>query len=62
MIAKMSASAISPELMTELSILGGILITASGLNLLNIKDCKVLNMIPAFLVPPVFFFPHALFA
>lgn len=54
-IAKMSESAISAELMTELSILGGLLITASGLGILGIKDCKVLNMIPAFLVPVLFF-------
>lgn len=60
MIAKISTSAISPELMTELSIIGGILITASGLNLLNIKDCRVLNMIPAFLIPPVFFLLRSL--
>lgn len=51
----MSESAISAELMTELSILGGLLITASGLGILGIKDCKVLNMIPAFLVPVLFF-------
>lgn len=54
-IAKISETAISPELMTELSIIGGILITASGFGILNIKDCKVLNMIPAFLVPVIYF-------
>lgn len=54
-IAKISATAISPELMTELSILGGLLITASGFGILGIKDCKVLNMIPAFLIPVLFF-------
>lgn len=54
-IAKISATAISPELMTELSIIGGILICASGFGILGLKDCKVLNMIPAFLVPVIFF-------
>lgn len=55
LVAKCSATAISPELMAELSIIGGILITASGLNILHIKDCKVLNMMPAFLIPILFF-------
>lgn len=54
-IAKISETAISTELMTELSIIGGILITASGFGILGIKDCKVLNMIPAFLVPVIFY-------
>lgn len=55
LVAKCSATAISPELMAELSIIGGILITASGLNILHLKDCKVLNMMPSFLVPIIFF-------
>lgn len=55
MIAKLSDSAITPELMAELSIVGGILITASGLSILKLKDCKTLNMIPSLLIPPIFF-------
>lgn len=43
------------ELMCELSIVGGILIAASGLNILKIKDTKTLNMLPALLVPILFF-------
>lgn len=43
------------ELMCELSIVGGILIAASGLNILKIKDSKTLNMLPALFVPIVFF-------
>lgn len=54
-IAIISATAISPQLMTELSIIGGILITASGVGILGLKDCKVLNMIPSFLIPVLFF-------
>lgn len=61
LIAKLSANAISPELMAELSIIGGILITASGLNILRIKDCKTLNMLPALLVPPLFFLIRSIF-
>lgn len=60
LIAKLSESAISPELVAELSIIGGILITASGLNILKLKDCKTLNMLPSLFIPPVFFLVKAL--
>lgn len=55
LIAKLSASAISPELMTELSIIGGILIAASGIDILRLRNCHTLQMLPAILVPPLFF-------
>lgn len=55
LIARLSSSAISDALMAELLIVGGLMITASGLSLLNIKDCKVLNLLPALLVPVVWF-------
>lgn len=54
-IAKVSASAISPELMTELSIIGGILIAAAGIDLLKLRNCHTLQMLPALLVPVLFF-------
>lgn len=54
-IAKFSENAISADLITELSIVGGILITASGFSILNIKDLKTLDMIPALFIPPLFF-------
>lgn len=60
LIAKLSESAISPELVAELSIIGGILITASGLNILKLKDCKTLNMLPSLFIPPIFFLVKAL--
>ena len=53
--AKISESAISPDLMTELQIVGGILISASGITILGLKDCKTLNMIPSLLLPVLFF-------
>ena len=46
---------ISPALLTEISIVGGVLILSTGLNILNIKNCKTLNLIPALFMPPVFF-------
>lgn len=55
LIAKISSSAMSDALMAELLIIGGLLITASGLALLELKDCKPLNLLPALLVPPLWF-------
>ncbi len=42
-------------LMTEITIIGGFLIAASGLSILNMKDMKTLNMLPSLLVPIIFF-------
>lgn len=54
-VAKLSSTAVSDALMCELLIVGGLMIVGSGLNLLKIKDCKVLNLLPALLVPILFF-------
>lgn len=51
----LSADAVSQSLMAELLITGGLLIMASGLSLLRIRDCKTLNMLPALLVPVLWF-------
>ncbi len=56
LVAKLSASAISDALMAELLIVGGLLITGSGLSLLQLKDCRTLNLLPALLVPVIWFF------
>ncbi len=45
----------TPQIMAEISILGGVFLMSSGLGILQIRDCKTLNMLPALLVPPVFF-------
>ena len=55
LMAKLSAEAITDDVRTELCIVGGVLIAASGLSILKIKDCKTINMLPAFLVIIVFF-------
>lgn len=51
---------ISPEFMTELSIVGGFLIAASGISILKIKEFKTMNMLPALLVPAAFFLGKSL--
>ena len=55
LVAQLSSSAVSDALMAELLIVGGLLITGSGLSLLQLKDCKTLNLLPALLVPVVWF-------
>lgn len=45
----------TPALMGEISVLGGIFLMSSGLGILQIRDCKTLNMLPALLVPPAFY-------
>lgn len=54
-IAKISSSAISEALMAELLIVGGLMIVASGLSLLKLKDCKTLNLLPSLLIPVLWF-------
>lgn len=45
-----------PEPMrVELSIVGGVLIVSSGLSILDIKDCKTVNLLPSLLVPVVYY-------
>jgi len=61
LVATLSSSAISDALMAELLIVGGLLITGSGLSLLRIRDVHVLNLLPALLVPPLWFLLHSLF-
>ena len=55
MVAQISSTAISDALMAELLIVGGLMITGSGLGLLNLKDCKTLNLLPSLLVPVIWF-------
>ncbi len=55
LVAKVSSTAISEALMAELLIVGGLMIVASGLSLLKLKDCKTLNMLPSLLIPVVWF-------
>ncbi len=54
-IAHMSESFISDELVAETSVVGGVLIAAAGLGVLNIKDCKTINLLPALVLPMLFF-------
>ncbi len=61
MLARLSGNFIPADMLTEITIVGGILIASSGLKILEIKDCKTLNMLPALLIPAIFFAIKSLF-
>ncbi|AFS77373.1 protein of unknown function DUF554 [Gottschalkia acidurici 9a] len=46
---------LTDPMITEISAVGGILIIAIGLNVLNIKNIKIGNMLPSILIPVIYF-------
>lgn len=52
---------LTPELMCEVSIVGGFLIASSGLSILEIKDCRTMNMLPSLIIPVIWFLIKGLF-
>ena len=60
-VTMLSRSFISEELISEVSLVGGLLIAASGLGVLHIKDCKTINLLPALFMPIIFFALKGLF-
>lgn len=62
LIAKyLSASFFTGAVIVEISIVGGFLITCTGLALLKIKDIKSLNFLPALAIPIIFFIFKTIF-
>ena len=55
LVTSLAGDVIPDTLMREISIVGGVLIASSGLGILKIKDCRTLNMLPALLMPVLFF-------
>lgn len=55
LFAGVIAPNMTPALMGEISVLGGIFLMSSGLGILQLRDCKTLNMLPALIVPPIFY-------
>lgn len=63
LVAKyLSATFFSATLLAELSVVGGIIIFGSGLGMLQIKDCKTLNMLPSIAIPILFFVVKGFFS
>ena len=54
LLACLLGNFMSPEMMTELSLVGGFLIASSGFSILGVKDFKTMNMLPALLIPVIF--------
>ncbi len=48
---------ITADMLRELGIVGGILISCIGINMLKIKEIKVGNMLPAILIPVIYYLP-----
>ena len=55
LLAKLLGDFMSGAMLCEISIVGGFLILASGISILELKSIKTLNMLPCLLVPPVYF-------
>lgn len=55
LLATLVGGFMSAEMMCEISIVGGFLIASSGISILEIKNLKTLNMLPALIVPPLWF-------
>ena len=53
LLAGWLAPFLTAELMTEISIIGGVFIMSSGFAILELKNFKTLNMLPALIVPAV---------
>ncbi|PJN85925.1 DUF554 family protein, partial [Bacillus velezensis] len=56
LFAKVMESALSADMINEITIVGGILILSSGLSILGIKKYKTLNLLPSLIIPPVVIF------
>lgn len=63
LIAKLASTSplLQGTLVNEMAAVGGILIVASGLSILKLKDIKTLNYIPALFVPVLWFLIISLF-
>lgn len=53
--AQFIAPFITPEILGQVSIIGGILILSTGINILQIKKINTLNLLPALLIPPIYY-------
>lgn len=55
LLAGLISPYLTADLMSEVTIVGGFLILASGLGILKVKEIPVMNLLPALLVPPLWF-------
>lgn len=55
LLSSLIANSISTQMLNEISAIGGLLILTIGLNLLKITKIKVANLLPALIVPVIYF-------
>ncbi len=55
LLANFVKELLTPEVVNEMSAVGGILIMAIGINILGIKKIKVGNMLPAVFIPIIYY-------
>ncbi len=55
LLANGAINLLTPEVINEMSAIGGILIMAIGINILGLKKIKVGNMLPAILLPIIYY-------
>lgn len=55
-LAKYIQPYMTEDMIREISIIGGILIFALGLNMMELRKIKVANLLPALLVPVIYYF------
>ncbi|MCG8484910.1 MAG: DUF554 domain-containing protein [Clostridia bacterium] len=55
--AQFIAPFVTPEILGQVSIIGGILIFSTGINILEIKKIKTINLIPALFIPVIYYVP-----
>lgn len=55
LLAGVLAPLMGEGMMTEIAIIGGLLIPASGINLLKLKEISTINLLPALFIPPIWF-------
>lgn len=55
LLAGVLAPLMGDGMMCEIAIIGGLLILASGINLLKLKEISTMNLLPALFIPPIWF-------
>lgn len=55
LLANQLVPLLTTELMSEITIVGGFLVLASGLGILKVKEIPVMNLLPSIFVPPLWF-------
>ncbi|GAA0077469.1 DUF554 domain-containing protein [Clostridium sp. CTA-5] len=55
--AQIIAPFVTSEILGQVSIIGGILIFSTGINILEIKKIKTLNLLPALIIPALYYIP-----